>query len=209
MKVTKYREITQLEYFFRCVEEATPDECQIWPYKFDTHGYGQLWHKDFKNHLRVHRAAKSYADKIDVPPSSIYCRHTCHTRACFNHYHLKWGTQAQNIADCMKDPANDRYRLSEEIIIGIAKDNRPNKVIALELGIDESTVSHIKIGRNWSHITGIKYVRKRLTGEQAIAIYHDRNGTLEQIAARHGTKAGTVHAIQCGRNFAHITGHKK
>lgn len=76
---------------------------------------------------------------------------------------LQWGTKAQNAADRVlhkTDPVgsrNPRAKLSDGQVLEIyrrAKSGEKGADIASEFSVSACTVSHIAVGRTWSHITG-------------------------------------------------------
>jgi len=71
---------------------------------------------------------------------------------------LRWGTKKDNYADAVshgtlgRGDLCPRARLTEHQARAILADDRKYKEIAVEYGVCHSTVSHIKNGRNWSHL---------------------------------------------------------
>ena len=56
---------------------------------------------------------------------------------------------------------NISTKLSEQQVLQILKSNDLQKNIARNFGISQSTVSCIKIGTSWNHLTRKSYNRKR------------------------------------------------
>lgn len=86
--------------------------------------------------------------------------HKCDNPSCINPEHLFQGTPTDNFNDS-RNKGRSIYgercgssKLTEKDVIKILKDNRPSTIIAKEYNVCKSTISHIKVGRNWKHLTG-------------------------------------------------------
>lgn len=71
------------------------DGCWPWTGRVDRYGYGMLQYGG--RHRTAHRVA--YELTFGVPEKVGVIRHLCHNPLCCNPDHLKWGTQAENMAD--------------------------------------------------------------------------------------------------------------
>lgn len=95
-------------------------------------------------------------------PENMVIRHTCDNPKCVNPYHLETGTQLDNMRDKMlrnrqaKGASNGRSILTEDQVRRILEDNRPYTEIAYDYKVHPATIRLIMIGRNWSHVTGIR-----------------------------------------------------
>lgn len=133
-------------------------ECWIWKGALDKYGYGDFRIK--KRRVGAHRFSFFIANP-DVPRSA-HVLHSCDNPACVNPGHLSGGTHQQNMDDmkskCRQlrgeqqvnaklsdaDVANIKRMISEGLtLIGIASVFR----------VDPSTISKIKRGKRWMHIT--------------------------------------------------------
>ena len=143
-----------LKFFLESLEIET-DECIIWEYATNSYGYGHL---GFENKIQiVHRLALK--QKIgEAPKGKPFALHSCRNKACFNYRHLRWGSQVDNCADKIKDGTNVAPRgtsqwhskLTENQVLAIRADKRPQTEIAKDYGVARSNISLIKTGRNWA-----------------------------------------------------------
>jgi hypothetical protein len=123
-------------------------------------GHGELGFKGKK--YRAHRL--SYETHIGTIPDGLVVCHRCDNPACINPKHLFLGTQADNLADARQkgrmktpNPRGERHGLSKltsSDIIKIRADRRPQRAIAADYGVAQSTIKNIKIGRTWGHVEG-------------------------------------------------------
>jgi DNA invertase Pin-like site-specific DNA recombinase len=77
--------------------------------------------------------------------------HSCDNRRCVNPAHLFLGTQVDNMRD-MAAKGRTPTKLTKEQVLTIREDARPQRVVAAEYGITQSTVWRIKHARTWFHI---------------------------------------------------------
>jgi hypothetical protein len=97
----------------------------------------------------------------------LVVRHKCDNPKCVNPYHLETGTHADNMRDkfvrdrTVKGSRNGRATLNEEQVMRIVEDGRTYQEIADEYGVCKDTIKNIMIGKNWSHVTGIKRKKRR------------------------------------------------
>jgi hypothetical protein len=131
------------------------DENGCWEIQgyLDKDGYGEVAHK------KAHRV--SYEIFVgEIPPSMLVC-HKCDNPKCCNPEHLFVGTPKDNAADMMrkgrKDPRfgerNTQNKLTEQQALEIYNSRDTQRLIALQYGIDQSTVSYIKSGKLWGWMT--------------------------------------------------------
>jgi len=76
---------------------------------------------------------------------------------------LEWATRSENQKHSIaiglrttKGIKNSQSKLTEEGVLSILNDNRDYKVISKEYNISVPTISDIKRGYSWTHITGLK-----------------------------------------------------
>ena len=135
------------------------DECIEWPFSCKPNGYPQV-RKDGKT-VYPHREVCAAAHGEPPSPDHYACHapKICHNRACINKRHLRWATHSDNMSDVTVDgtqrgernPATD---LTAQQVLCIYHDSRVQRVIAQDYGIKQQTVSSIKRGKNWAHVTG-------------------------------------------------------
>ncbi len=136
------------------VEYDTNGGCWLWSGPFSPDGYGQFAVGDGKT-IRAHRAFWS-KENGDIPDGMVIC-HKCDTPRCVNPQHLRIGTQADNIRECVtkgrkQTPRGKHNRLSKvnvKMVLAIRDDPRPQTVIAKEYGLCQATVSEIKRRLIW------------------------------------------------------------
>jgi hypothetical protein len=81
---------------------------------------------------------------------------------------LEWCTRSENQLHSIKvglrtasGEKNSQAKLDLKKVLEIFKDNRPYKNISIEYGISISTISDIKRGYSWTHITGLKNIKMK------------------------------------------------
>ena len=141
----------------RLLSKIEVDENGCWIFKGALMGTGYpfIW-KGTKN-VAGHREAY----RIFIGPlgdGDVVC-HRCDVRNCINPSHLFKGDRAINNQD-MRDKRRHRFgersplaKLSEESIFKIKKDKRSNSALAREYGVNASTISRIRSGNRWSHLS--------------------------------------------------------
>ncbi len=147
----------KIPYYEKCIPDPNTG-CWIWASAWDKSGYGKA-----SNNQYAHRVAWEYHNGA-IPDGMFVC-HKCDTRCCVNPSHLFLGTPADNSSDCVSKnrtcsgSRQHRSKLTESQVSDIFNDDRPAYLIAGDYGVTDTTVCLIKLGRTWSHVTGL---RKRL-----------------------------------------------
>lgn len=135
------------------------DECLLWPFAKDQHGYGQVW---IDGALRgAHRVVciKSHGQ---APSPSSQAAHSCGMghEGCVNPRHLRWDTRIGNFLDKEahgtlafgeKHPSS---KLTDDDIreIRSLSSTMPQKDIAEMFGVSKPTISAIMTGKRWAHV---------------------------------------------------------
>jgi len=133
-------------------------ECGCWILmtSTDTSGYARL---GVNGKLRLaHRV--SWEVHIGPIPEGVCVLHRCDTPSCVNPNHLFLGTKRDNTQDCINKKRRPVFNgephgmslLSEEDVLKIRVDKRFQKSIAIEYGIDRTTVSDIQRKKTWKHL---------------------------------------------------------
>ncbi len=145
---------TMAERFWPKVEKS--EGCWLWRGSTNSDGYGTIK----GNGSRVIKATHA-SWEIHYGPlhPGNFVLHSCDNPPCVNPDHLFEGTHLDNMADMVakgriphiygRRPA---ARLSEAQIAAIRSDSRKQKLIALDYGVADSTISHIKTGKTWRGI---------------------------------------------------------
>lgn len=135
------------------------DHCLIWPYAKCSRGYGRI--RINGRTERVHRYVLRLATG-EAPPGLVAAHEpeTCHNPSCVNPQHLRWATQAENLADREADGTFDyenraTTKLRSDQVLAILNDSRTQAQIADQYNVSPSVISNIKNGVTWSRVTGI------------------------------------------------------
>ncbi len=135
--------------------------CWPWTGCLSDLGYGRLGIEG--KFQSAHRVAWAFVNNDGVMPDACVL-HTCDNRVCCNPAHLWLGTQGDNMAD-MKAKGrrkniglgaeNGRAVLNEDDVQVVRQRLRAGESqqrIADSYGINQTTISGIKIGRLWAHL---------------------------------------------------------
>jgi hypothetical protein len=144
----------QKERFWARVNKT--DDCWLWTGSLDKHGYGQVGLS--KSVYRCHRV--SYILSGNIIPEGLGLLHSCRSKNCVNPAHLTPGTQAQNVADMIRDGTlihgeqKLKAKLTEQQVKHIlARQTELRKDLAKEFGVNQSTIVRIIQRKKWKHIT--------------------------------------------------------
>ena len=153
------------------VDVRGPDEC--WPWLAGTNelGYGTF------SVLNKSRLATHVALQLDgrPRPADLIALHSCDNPPCQNPAHLRWGTNADNLADCIGRgrhvaPAGDRHwartdpsktkrgeshgmaKLTESDIIAIRESRGSGVDLARQYRVQAAAISKIRLRKLWKHV---------------------------------------------------------
>lgn len=142
-------------------QSGGPDAC--WPWKRLTMkgGHGRLG-RNGRLEL-AHRVAYELSTGKPIPPGTDIL-HDCDNPPCCNPKHLHPGDRAMNNREAYergRQPSragtrNGRAILTNETALAIYLADGTQGQIAAEFGISQPTVSEIKRGLKWAHVTGAK-----------------------------------------------------
>lgn len=147
------------------------EECVVWPFPLSSKGYAHFKHEGVKKY--GHQVACEFY-RGEKPIEAQLVRHLCHKGhlGCVNPEHLAWGTYSENTFDYLNATGATRgeksgmSKLTEEQVREIYRrlsNGEQQKVVALDYGVDKSSIGSIWRGHTWSHVTKIerKPVKKR------------------------------------------------
>jgi predicted XRE-type DNA-binding protein len=146
------------ERFWKKVNIREFDKCWNWQAGYYSSGYGAFSLKG-KNH-RAHRIAWEFT--YGSIPQDMYVCHHCDNPGCCNPNHLFLGSQSDNMKDRMikkpnKGEENGFHKLTEkkvrEIKQYLEEKSLSQQQIANIYKVHQATISLIKTGRYWSHVT--------------------------------------------------------
>lgn len=129
-------------------------ECLEWQRCLNTDGYPRMGIKGNSN-IKVHRLMYELVHKIDITGQIV--RHSCDNPVCINPSHLLIGSEADNAKDRDERQRHGAAKISHkevrEIRDLIQSRLFRNTNIAKWYGIDPRTVSSIKHGKHWKHVS--------------------------------------------------------
>ncbi|MCI0659977.1 MAG: HNH endonuclease [Acidobacteria bacterium] len=148
--------------FWSRVEKRQEDSCWHWLGSIDGRGYGRMGFGT--RYFLAHRI--SYFWSVGPIPKGMFVCHKCDVPACVNPKHLFLGDAHANNQDMkLKGRAkgrgprgshNGRARLAdsqvEEIRRRYSAKNITQSQLALEYGVDQTTVSCLLRGNTWKHL---------------------------------------------------------
>ena len=151
-----------IRYFMDRVQIDDLDGCWLWKLSTGGHGYGQLsWDK------RVQTAHRFSYHLFRGDPGTKQINHYCGNRRCCNPAHLYAGSPLQNFQDMVRHgthvpppykrgSAVGTSKLTEkqaaEIKQGLAK-GLSGPHLARQFGVSVSTISLIRRGIRWAHVS--------------------------------------------------------
>lgn len=120
--------------------------CHEWQSTLHRDGYGKFWFEG--KQIQAHRMAyKLFVGNIE----DKWVLHKCDNRKCVNPEHLFLGTSQDNISDMdMKGRRGTKAKLTEaqaQEIKNLLSERYSQEYVATLYGIDQTTVSRIKLGK--------------------------------------------------------------
>lgn len=142
-----------LERFWLKVKKT--DDCWIWIAGLSPDGYGKF--KAFGKTFRATRFIWTHMN--GAIPEGQQILHACDNRLCVRPDHLHLGSHKENMREAalrQRMVSGEQSHLSKftaEQVREIRRSTEPQKVLAKRYGVWQGAISHIKCGRNWSHLT--------------------------------------------------------
>lgn len=141
--------------------------CWLWLGKTNRRGYGACGYNLFGQEL-AHRAF--YVHHVGPIPLGLLLRHKCDTRPCVNPDHLIPGTQAENMADMVRNnnrlralglytaharmpgEAHPNAKLNDELVALIRSSLESDRALARTIGVNPGTIGKVRRGESWAHL---------------------------------------------------------
>ena len=149
--------------FWAKVEKT--ESCWLWRGALGRFGYG-AFHQT-RGERKAHRVAWQLTN--GAIPQGMCVLHRCDVPACVNPDHLFLGTYADNNADMkskgrdrkrgIRGPRNNSARLTESDVLSIYESREPSRAVGKKYGVSKTTVLHIRSGRTWGYLSGLKIER--------------------------------------------------
>lgn len=144
--------------------------CLEWTRHTNNGGYGTVKHK--RKAYPAHRFAWIYKHG-PVSDDTVIC-HKCDNPKCINVEHLFAGTALDNVRDkiakgrlrAAKGDASGTAKLTSAQIEKIMADQRPQRLIAKEYDVSQSTISLVKTRKAWLSVDAKPLPQKRLSVRQ-------------------------------------------
>lgn len=148
--------------FWSKVNVVDAGNCWLWKRAL-RNGYGNFC----INRVSTYAHRFAYEQTHGAIPDGMQILHRCNEKRCCNPAHLRVGTPAENTRDAYADglicvrigEEHHRSRLKARQVLEIHRDGRIYSAIAADYGIAITTVSSIKNGYTWSHITGGRHAK--------------------------------------------------
>lgn len=148
------------QHFWDKVDKnSSPNGCWLWTARCSPSGYGVIYINGKDE--RAHRLTLS--QHLGRPLSDgMLSLHKCPNnpnRKCVNPLHLKEGTQAENMADMIKDGNSTRgtkhsdCKLTEDQVREIRKSFLPGGHLGRQYGVSKNTIYDILSRRSWAWLT--------------------------------------------------------
>jgi hypothetical protein len=118
-------------------------------------GYGIFRYSDTRRTMGAHRAALILIEGREIKGAHVL--HSCDNTACVEPTHLRWGTNAENMADRMaREGYTGSKRLTSEQVLKIKKllgeGGVSRRKIADLHGVSHTTIDNIARGKTWGYL---------------------------------------------------------
>lgn len=143
------------------MQVVSMSDCIEWTGARSSAGYGQRQINGILYYL--HRL--EYEKHRGLIPKGLVVRHSCDNPACYNIEHLSIGTQKDNMQDCSKrgrinktinarGEAQGLAKLTNELVTLILNSPLSGRKLAVELGVNRTTIDRVRSGKTWRHLNG-------------------------------------------------------
>lgn len=163
--------MTRIADWLAVAVTSETDECLLWPFHQMDKGYGQV--KIAGRTRLVSHVVLERTGHPRPPAPGDHALHSCPgggEPACANPRHLRWGTNAENIADKVDAGRQHRpvgeksptARLTADAVREIRRRHVPGlqhvhdggntMALAAEYGVSRDTILAVVAGRTWKHV---------------------------------------------------------
>ena len=202
------------------------DACMEWKTATDKDGYGVfgVCNGDLKKQFRAHRFVwECYNGPILKQKPPLLVLHKCDNPPCVNPNHLWLGINNDNVTDMMN---KNRQRKGSDVATSVLSEDEVLEIkemlnngisyntISNMFLIGKTTVSNIRKGVIWSHITGFNEKnynyksRNKLNENQVSEILKliNLNMTQHDIAKKFNVSDAAISRIKNGVRWSQVTG---
>lgn len=160
--------------FWSKVKIGEPNSCWEWQANKNNKGYGLFRPGGTAPKVLAHRFVYEHHHGCTLPKGqSVVIMHTCDNPICVNPSHLSLGTMKTNYDDMAakgrrrivctvanlgppkRGSACPQAKLTEEMVRKIRADiagGEPTRAVARRLGMNASTIRHIRDRKSWKHV---------------------------------------------------------
>ena len=151
---------TLKKYLMEIVLPYDGDECLLWPYGRDRHGYGNM-----KWDGRQRTVSRLVCEIVNGPPPHLKyeAAHSCGKGhlGCVNPHHLEWKTRSANLMDRVRHGTHNRgeahplAKLSDQAVreMRALRGQMPEAELAAKFGVSIGTAYYAITGRTWGHVS--------------------------------------------------------
>lgn len=139
-------------------QSGGPDACWRWNGASAGQGYGKLqYHDGTRQRTESAHRFSFWLHNGEWPGPGLVVMHSCDERRCVNPRHLRLGTQAENIADCIAKGRKGRgnRQWPEPVMRAVKCDLREGvsvRLISRATGVPESTIRNIRRRGDWKDL---------------------------------------------------------
>lgn len=149
-----------IKRFWSKVEKKSDNECWEWKGSLLKNGYGKIGY-GANSKLLAHRLSFMIHNNKEIEEGK-YILHSCDNRKCVNPFHLREGTQQDNMNDKKErnrntfGEKNGLSKLTEQQVLEIRNKYIPRKytlkMLATEYNVSYQSISIIINNKTWTHV---------------------------------------------------------